>query len=60
MLYPEVGQGYPPDNRARYVVLDRLPSLYEAQEASERQLRASGDYRVYFENSSGIILERIH
>ncbi len=59
MLYPTLGEGYPPDNQARYVVLDRFPSLYEAPEEAERKLLASGDYRVYFENPSGIILERI-
>jgi uncharacterized membrane protein len=57
--YPYVGQGHPPENRAKYVVLDRLPSLYQSTEALELQVRESGQYRVFFENASGVIFERI-
>jgi uncharacterized membrane protein len=58
MLYPMVGQGYPKDNQPKYIVIDRLPSLYDATEEAERSLLASGQYRKYFENAMGVILER--
>jgi hypothetical protein len=59
LLYPQVGQGHPAVNQARYIVLDKLPSLYEAPEAAELALRKSSQYRVYYENPSGIIFQRL-
>jgi uncharacterized membrane protein len=59
MLYPNVGAGHPAANRAKYVVLDRLPSLFEASEDVEMKLLHSKEFRVFYENPSGIIFERL-
>jgi uncharacterized membrane protein len=58
LLYPQLGEGHPAENRVKYVVIDRLPSLIEAPEEWERQLRARRDFEVAYENPSGIIFHR--
>jgi hypothetical protein len=53
------GGNPPPDQRARYIVIDKLPMFEIPTEPYVTRFRQdSKTWRVFYENSSGIIFER--
>ncbi|HMJ10687.1 MAG TPA: DUF2079 domain-containing protein [Polyangiaceae bacterium] len=58
MFYPELGRNHPPENLAKYVVIDRLPPILEPTEDWERQMRRDPVFEVMYENPSGVIFRR--
>lgn len=58
MLYPDLGQGRPRENRAEYVVVDRLPPLTIATEEIEAEMKAKREFEVFAENEGGILFKR--
>jgi uncharacterized membrane protein len=58
LLFPEDGSMHPPENLAKYIVIDRLPPLTFQTEDLERGVRADSRFRVFYENKYAVIFER--
>lgn len=58
LVYGYSGGTPAPEERVRYIVLDKLPALQVATEADILRLRGSERWRLIYENQSGLIFER--
>jgi hypothetical protein len=58
VIYPNLAQGNPPDNRPQYVILDKLPPLVVATEPHIQQLRADPRWAVDYENDYAVVFKR--
>jgi hypothetical protein len=59
MLLPYLAESPPPPSQPRYAVIDKLPPLAQATEAMAARFRRDPAWRVFYENPSGVIFERL-
>jgi hypothetical protein len=57
-VYPYVGQKHDAAQRAKYVILDKLPPIIEPTDRHIEELRRNRQWRVVFENDYAILFER--
>ena len=58
VILPNLAETNPPDNHAKYVVVDKLPPIMEPAEKWWVRFRNDPAWRVYFENRAAVIFER--
>jgi uncharacterized membrane protein len=58
LVYGYSGGTPPPEERARYIVLDKLPVFQAATEPDILRLRRDARWEIFFENGSGVIFKR--
>jgi uncharacterized membrane protein len=58
LVYGYSGGNPAPEERVRYIVIDKLPPMTMPNEADIVRLRANRRWKVFYENQSGIIFER--
>ena len=58
LVFGYSGGNPPPEERVRYIVLDKLPAMQVVTEPDILRLRESPLWRLRYENQSGVIFER--
>jgi hypothetical protein len=59
LVYGYSGGSPAPEERVRYSVIDKLPPMQRPNEVDIVRLRADRRWKVFYENQSGIIFERL-
>jgi hypothetical protein len=58
ILYPDLGERGPTQNRAEFVLIDRLAPLTYQTEKFEDEMRKNKRFETFAENRAGVLFRR--